>query len=152
MRTKDVRWKPKSYFPQWSLWFIKRLWYSSSTSKQHRILLCDQYWLPKWTFGEMLWYFAKLFRNVFNCVILNCQFPEIWKSSFIKPIHKKLNKITGTSSAGTRSPVAVQLLWSIRSLWYSKSYSSTFLLNFSRIKFIGGSMFSSLRNLRFASS
>ena len=31
---------------------------------------------------------ATLFRVVFNCVILNCQFPEIWKSSFIKPIHK----------------------------------------------------------------
>ena len=31
---------------------------------------------------------ATLFRIVFNCVILNCQFPEIWKSSFIKPIHK----------------------------------------------------------------
>ena len=32
--------------------------------------------------------FATLFRVVFNCIILNCQFPEIWKSSFIKPIHK----------------------------------------------------------------
>ena len=32
--------------------------------------------------------FATLFRIVFNCVILHCQFPEIWKSSFIKPIHK----------------------------------------------------------------
>ena len=32
--------------------------------------------------------FATLFRVVFNCVILNCQFPEIWKSSFIKTIHK----------------------------------------------------------------
>ena len=32
--------------------------------------------------------FAKLFRIVFNCVIVNCQFTDIWKSSFIKPIHK----------------------------------------------------------------
>ena len=32
--------------------------------------------------------FATCFPVVFNCVILNCQFPEIWKSPFIKPIHK----------------------------------------------------------------
>ena len=32
--------------------------------------------------------FATLFRIVFNCVILNCQFPEIWRSSIIKLIHK----------------------------------------------------------------
>ena len=32
--------------------------------------------------------FATLLWIVFNCVILNCQFPEIWKSSFIEPIHK----------------------------------------------------------------
>ena len=31
--------------------------------------------------------FETLFRIVFNCVILNCQFPEIWKPSFIKPIN-----------------------------------------------------------------
>ena len=32
--------------------------------------------------------FATFFRVFFNCVILNCQFPEIWKSSFIKTIHR----------------------------------------------------------------
>ena len=71
---------------------------------------------PNVLFKKCTVIFATLFRNVFNCVILICQFPEIWKSSFTKPIHKKLNKITGTSSAGTRSPVTVQLLWSQRSL------------------------------------
>ena len=32
--------------------------------------------------------FATFFRFVFNCVILKFQYPDIWKFSFIIPIHK----------------------------------------------------------------
>ena len=88
--------------------------------------------------------FATWFRIVFNWVTLNCQFREIQKYSFIKPIHN------GACRKDIINYRPISLLLMI-SLIFEKLITS-FLFIYSRIKFIRDSKVSSLTNLRFVSS